>query len=432
MPARAESNSVAPQVSLTGRVEAIENWAFVDAQASVSQTFQSPFGAQPGSLVNATQNRYTQQAYGFSPYIRGVFGSSNVSYQLRDDNYWAVASSFGNSSPNIPTTYSNNLSGSMSSPVNPWGWTLSYSRTYYDNGVSSDSTTYNNVAASIPYQIDPQLQVSARGGYQFYKFEAPSLQSINYGFGIQWSPTDRTQVGGFLEHQFFGASYSAQISHRLPNAAISASASRGLSSYPQLALTIPAGATVAQILNAAFTTRIPDPAERATAISQFLAQTGLPPTLATPVNYYATTLSLQQSASVSLVLVGVFNSISFSLYHSQNEAITGTGSELPPALEANQNNTQTGGGISYSHRLTSFTNIGASASYSKSTVNSDTGPFAGSRSNNGNVSMNLSTNFGPKTSGSTGIGYSRSTFPGNLNAGSTASYNLFAGISHTF
>ena len=82
-------------------------------------------------------------------------------------------------------------------------------------------------------------------------------------------------MGGFWEHRFFGSSYSAQVSHRLPNAALSANFSRGLNSYPQLALAIPAGATVAQFLDAAFTTRIPDPAERALAVEQFLARTGI-------------------------------------------------------------------------------------------------------------------------------------------------------------
>ena len=68
----------------------------------------------------------------------------------------------------------------------------------------------------------------------------------------------------------------------------SAPTSRAASrSYPQLALAIPAGTTVTQFLDAAFTTRIPDPAERALAVEQFLARTGLPPTLASPVNFYA-------------------------------------------------------------------------------------------------------------------------------------------------
>ena len=66
-----ENNSFAPTVNLTGTLEAIEKFAYLEARANVSQTFISPFGAQPADLVNATQNRYTQQTYEVSPYIQG-------------------------------------------------------------------------------------------------------------------------------------------------------------------------------------------------------------------------------------------------------------------------------------------------------------------------------------------------------------------------
>jgi uncharacterized protein (PEP-CTERM system associated) len=438
-----ENNSFAPSVNLAGTLEAIEKFAYLDAQAFVSQTFSSPFSAQPANLVNATQNRYTQQTYSVSPYIRGVFGSSNVSYQLRDDNFWTFASGFGNSSTNVPNTYSNNLNALLSSPANPWGWTLSYSRTYYNNGitivdrVANDSTTdaattYNNLLATLDYQIDPQLLLSLRAGYQSYTFAAPSLQEGSYGIGIQWSPTDRTHVGGFWDHTFYGSSYSVQISHRLPNAALSANLSRGVSSFPELAVAIPAGAAVAQFLNAAFTTRIQDPAERAQAVEQFLARTQLPPTLASPVNYYATSLTLQEAANLSLVLVGTRNSVGLSVFYLKNEAISGQGNVLPPALQFGQNNTQTGVGVNYSFSLSPLTNVGASASYSMTTVDTSTGPFANARSNNANANVNLGTRFGPKTSGSAGVGYSWYGAPGGVITGNTSALNVFATVSHTF
>ncbi len=430
-----------PQVSLAGTLEAIEKFAYVDAQAYVSQTFQSPFGAQPGNLVNATQNRYTQQTYSVSPYIKGVLPSSGVSYQVRDDNYWTVASNFGGNSTSVPNTYSNNFGASMNSPVNPWGWTLNYSRSYYDNGLASNinnvdaSTTYNNFLGTIVYQIDPQLQISLRGGYQSYQFAAPTVESARYGIGAQWSPTDRTQVSGFLDHTFFGSSYSLQISHRLPNAALSANASRGINSYPQLALAIPAGATVNQFLNAAFETRIPDPAERAQAIDQFLARTQLAPTLASPVNFYATSLTLQEAANVSLVLIGLRNSVGLSVFYLKSEAVSGQGNVLPPALQFGQNNTQTGAGITYSFSLSSMTNLGANATYSTTTTDTPTGPFANAKSKNFNTNVSANTRFGPKTTGSAGIGYSWSDTPGSSIAGNTSSIsslNVFATVSHTF
>ena len=267
-----QNNSIAPYVNLTGRVEAIEKFAFVEASANIATSFLSPFGPQPASLVNATDNRYLSQTYTVSPYIQGVLGSTNISYQVRDDNYWTVASSFGNSSNKVPNTYANHLSAYMNSGTNPFGWRLEYDRLFYDNGiqignggsiVDPGNYTLQTARLIVPYQIDPQLQVSGRIGYEKNQFPTTSNQGTIYGAGVQWNPTERTQMGGFWEHQFFGSSFSWQISHRLPNAAISASFVRGLTSYPQLALAIPAGTTVTQFLDAAFTTRIPDPVERA-------------------------------------------------------------------------------------------------------------------------------------------------------------------------
>jgi len=430
-----QNNSFAPTVNLTGNLEAIEKFLFVDAQANISQTFYSPFGPQPGNLVNATANRYTSQVYSVSPYVKGRVGGTNVSYQLRDDNIWSIASQFGDSSIEAPNTYLNRLYGSLDSPAAPWGWTIDYTGTRY---APSGQDIYGSYTIQIgrgivSYQFNPQLQLSARGGYESNRFPFTSSEGPTYGVGGQWYPTDRTQVSGFWEHRFFGSSYSAQFSHRLPRTSMTASFSRGLNTYPQNALSIPAGANVASFVDAAFTTRIPDPAERALAVQQFLAQSGLPPTLASPVNIFAANIQLQDSASASLVLIGVRNSLAFNVYYLKSQAISGTGSVLPPVLQFGQNNTQTGGGVSLSHRLSGLTNLTASATYSTTTSNTTEGLFADARSNNGYVSLDLGHQLGPKTNVSTGVNYTRFVPRGGANATTTSSsVNLYAGINHTF
>ena len=303
--------------------------------------------------MNATQNRYTQQTYRVSPYIKGVFGSSNVSYQLRDDNIGRSPASFGDSSTNVPEHLLNSLSASMSSPVDPWGWTLSYSRSYYDNGSRSDattdadsSTTFHNLLATLPYQIDPQLQVSAARRVPVLQVCGAELQEGTYGVGVQWNPTDRTQVGGFWEHSSSARRTRCRSATGCPmprSARISRVASAPFPSSPwpfRRAPTSPSSWTPHS--RPAF--RIP--AERAQAVEQFLARTGLPPTLASPVNFYATNLTLQETAN------GVAGPdrdcairLALQVFYMKSEAISGTGQVLPPALQFGQNNTQTGGGV---------------------------------------------------------------------------------------
>jgi uncharacterized protein (PEP-CTERM system associated) len=283
------------------------------------------------------------------------------------------------------------------------------------------------------YQVDPQLSLSLRSGYERDKFSsAPSEQGSIYGAGMNWRPTERTSVNGFWEHHFFGSAYSAQVSHRLPNIALSASVTRGLTSFPQLAFQIPGSVTVAQFLDAAFTTRIPDPVERAQAVAQFLAQTGLPPLLITPLNFYTAQISLQQTASLSAVWIGKLNTIGFTVFNAKSEAIAGTESALPAALQFATNNTQTGGGVNYSHRLSGFTNFVASATYVRTTPNGNDDTANNARSNNFNAFLGLSRQFTPKTNGSVGVTYFVSDTPGSSNIPTSSTVGVYASITHTF
>ena len=439
-----QSNSFAPSVSLTAKLEAIEKFFFVDASAYVSESFITPFGPQPANPTVPTNNRYISQSYSVSPYIQGVI-APNISYSLRDDNVWTPSASYGNSSAKTPTTYYNNLNGEMSSQIGyGGGWTLQYQRQAYDNGVDVTGTYIIQVARAIGYYaVDPQVTLSLRGGYERDSFPAltgsdgallPSQdnQGTIYGAGISWRPTDRTLLDGYWEHRFFGSSYNWQLTHRLPNIALSANFTRGLSSYPQLALAIPAGVTVAQFLDAAFTTRIPDPAQRAAAVAQFLAQTGLPPTLASPLNFYATTITLQQSESLSAVWVGKLNTVGFTLFNSKSEGVSGSGSVLPPSFQFGANNTQTGGGVTYSHRLSGFTNLVAALTYARTTPNGNDDSVNNARTSNFNALVGLSTQFTPKTSGSVGLSYFTFDSPGSSSIGNQSTVSVYASITHSF
>jgi uncharacterized protein (PEP-CTERM system associated) len=438
-----QGNRFAPSVALTANLEAIEKFFFIDATANVSETFVTPFGPQPSNLTVQTNNRYISQTYSVSPYIQGVL-APNISYTLRDDNTWTPSASYGGSSAKTPTTYLNNLNGQMSSVVGyGGGWTLQYSRQTYDNGIDTGTYVIQVGRAIASYAVDPQVTLSLRGGYESDRFPAlngdngallPSSSNagVIYGGGINWRASERTLVNGYWEHRFFGSSYNWQVSHRLPNIALSANFARGLSTFPQLALTIPAGITVAQFLDAAFTTRIPDPAQRAAAVAQFLAQSGLPPTLASPLNFYAQSITLQQTASLSAVWAGIRNALGFTLFNSRTDEISGTGSALPPVVQFGASNTQTGGGVNYSHRLSGFTNLVASAIYARTKPNITESTPGNVRSNNFNTFVSLNTQFTPKTSGSIGLSYFTFDTPGASNNGSTSTMSVYATVSHTF
>jgi uncharacterized protein (PEP-CTERM system associated) len=428
------SNTFAPGAAVTAHLEAIDRFLFVDATANVTQTYLSPFGAQPGNAAIPTANRYTSESYSVSPYIQGVI-YPNISYSLRDDNVWTRSQSFGDSAATVPGTYWNSLNGQISSGAGQWGWRLEYSGQYYDNGLATGTYTVQVGRAIVSYSVDPQLEVSGRAGYESDRFPSASTlgastQGPIYGVGAHWRPTDRTDINGYWEHHYYGSSYSWQLTHRLPNVALSANFARGLSSYPQLALVIPAGVTVTQFLDAAFATRIPDPVQRAEAVALFLAQTGLPPTLASPLNVYASTITLQTTATLYGVWVGAVNSVGFSIFRVESEQVSGTGSALPPAFQFGSNYVETGAGVTYSHRLSALTNLVASATYTRTVPNSTDSTLSGVETKNLNTYLSLVKNFSPKTTGSVGVSYFLTQTPGISGRPSTLS--VFASIYHTF
>jgi hypothetical protein len=79
-----------------------------------------------------------------------------------------------------------------------------------------------------------------------------------------------------------------------------------------------------------------------------------------------------------------------------------------------------------------MTSLTASASYSRTTSNTNSGAFENARTNNGYLSLGLGTSLGPRTTASFGVNYSRFQPDGDVGFTSTSSYNVVAGINHTF
>ena len=224
--------------------------------------------------------------------------------------------------------------------------------------------------AILSHQIDPQLQVSGRIGYEDDQFLVTSSARHVYGAGFQWNPSDRTQFGGFWEERFFGSSYAVSVRTTGCRTRRSVPARRAVSAairrwrWP-FRPARPSSSFSMRRLPRAF--RIPPSAR--SAIEQFLARTGLPPTLTAPVNIYGTQITLQDAQNISLRAARRAQRLTFIAVQLKSEAIAGTGDVLPPALQFGQNdNTQTGAGVGYSHQLPRLTNFAASASYSRTRV----------------------------------------------------------------
>src|SRR5262245_48884016 len=413
-----------PQANILGRIEAVERFFFIEGAISINQTYLSPFGPQPAGNIGVTNNRYTSYAYRLSPYIQGVF-PGGVTYFVRNDNIWSNLSGTTSGTPGFAGSYVTQWLGRLDSPIRTFGWTLEGISSYTKFGNQSQGLSNQIVRAFLRWRPDPQLRLDAIGGYEWNNYFRESANVV-YGAGGEWRPTDRTTVAGQWEERFFGSSYFARFDHRNPYTAFNINASRNITTYPQQLFSAPAGGNVAALVNNAFMTRIPDPAQRAAAVQDFLTASGLPAVLTGPLNYYVQQVILYEQQSATFTILGLRNSLAFTVFHLKQQVIGGgTGAPLPAPFGAFTNSTQKGGAISYSHRITALTSFNASATRIESTA---LAPFSG-QSTSTYFSASVNTQLSPKTTGFTGVSYS--IFDSNVTNDYTT-FTAFVGLNHRF
>ncbi|HXR57580.1 MAG TPA: TIGR03016 family PEP-CTERM system-associated outer membrane protein [Casimicrobiaceae bacterium] len=359
-----QNNTVQPVADVRGVAELVERLFYVETVLSVSQQYFSPFGPQPTDLVNATSNRYTAQSYRVSPVLKGD-GPGGLSYQVRDDNIWADQS---NTSFAAQRSYTNELDGKLTQEARPVGWQLEYDRA--DTKFTDVTALRSEIErASALFRQDATLEWSIDAGYETNNYAGPSNSAPIYGIGVRWRPTDRTTAEANYEHRFFGGSYHVTLDHRTPLTVWSLRASRDITTYPQQLAALTGGEDVSGLLNRLFASRLTDPAQRQVFVDQFIRERGLPSALAGPLALFSEQVTLQQIVEARVGLVGARNSVFGTLYRSRSEAVSNSQTVLSDLLLAQQNNTQTGGNVVWTQRLTPLYTLSTRLDYTRTVEN---------------------------------------------------------------
>lgn len=350
------NNSVYPSLNLVGDVGFFDGIFHVEGAVDVSQQFFTPFGAQPQDFATSTDNRYRTTTYRVSPYLQGVT-SGNIAYELRNNNVWSNLSGAPIDTDN--SRYTQWLAKAESAGTGNVGWRASYD--YTDVTFDNEGSLKTQIARIAPfYAVTSQFRVEAIGGYEKNEGTVTDYSGAVYGVGFRWTPTERTNVVGNWEHRFFGSSYLFSFDHRTPLTVWNVAVSRNVTTYPQQLAALQGGTDVVGYVNNLYLSSIPDPIARQQAVQQFMRERGLPDTLLSPVTLYSQQILLQQQQTASLGLIGARNTIFFSVYNLRSEPITASGIALPPLLSQGNDNTQTGGNIVWTNRLTQAVNLVAS------------------------------------------------------------------------
>lgn len=420
-----QRDRVLPNGSLALTLEAIERRLFIEAAVAARQEQVDPFGVRPEGF--STVNNRTAVQYRLSPYLEGQF-SPTIRYRLRSDNTYTRTHPADTAATDTDG-YLGRQVAELERVPRPLGWRLSYERTdrRLDDPASSRETL-QVARLALRWQVTEQLALGLRGGYETNDFLALEYEDDRFiGGEIEWRPTERTLLRGYVEDRVFGTGWSASFSHRMPWLAWDLTTDRGLFSAQEVLLLAPAGTDVAALLGALLTTRIPDPVQRDAAVQDLIQRGRLPAAFGRDTNIYAERVSLLTSLRGSIALVGLRNSLTLSGFRARTEdlATLGLAPSLGPLASAT-NNEQRGVGLTYALTVTSVDVLSLGGTRSTTT---GLGALAGEQTRQSAATLRWTRRAGPRTGLFAGARYQ--VVDSNV-SGDSDETAVFAGFTHRF
>lgn len=305
-------DSILGRQRLSGNVTAsiAGDWLWVDAAGQIANTFADLFGplsSDPNvSFVNSAQVR----SFSVSPYVRsrlGGFVDATLRYGLQ----------FNDASRNVPeqskinNTFSANLSGAQSDGQN-WNW--SWGGEYQVRKFGNVNVERKFSSGSIFWVPTPSVRLSGTAAFdQIDGLIARNgdRQGLGGGFGLDWSPLDRTNISFQALRRYYGNSGQASISHSSSWIVFSANYSKGVSgSVDSSIFSIDPGSVFSRGLITA------NPVYLSLIAQNLRLGYGIP----YAAGIIEDTYIQQQQAGASLGLVGIRNSLTFNAYASQRDS----------------------------------------------------------------------------------------------------------------
>jgi uncharacterized protein (PEP-CTERM system associated) len=397
-----ENNQVFQRGNAVGTAELAKQLLFFDAGASVNQYNVSLQGPITTSNVNTTGNRSTVRNYFASPYLQRDFGAD---FKAEARFTYSVVNSDDTSLLDNSVADRVNLRLASGPAYKVLTWDLAYSKETIDYETQGDTDIeVSNLNAR--WLITPTVGLLAQGGYEYYKSGLiPPTEGPSWSAGLEWAPSPRTRLAATAGQRFYGNAYSFDFRHRARLTTWSAGYSQNVTTT-RSNFFIPATTSTAGYLDTLFSQRFPDPVARQKAVEEFIARTGLPPSLSDPINVFTTQLFLEKRLNASAGILGVRNVLIANVFKQTREGLAGE-LVLPTAPNAS---IQTGTSLLWNWRMTAQNAWNLGAAYSRNET-----PNTGEIANLTYVGMGLTRQFQPRLSGSLNYRFQRndSNFSGS-------------------
>ena len=333
-------------------VEAVDNWLFVDASANITQQNRSAFNIAAATDTSGPNgNRAETATKQISPYVRGRLADI-ATYQLR-----VVGTDIRSDDVALPDTKARQWNGFIKNQraTAGFGWSVD------GNALSFRNKTVGKlhderIRGLISFEIDPQLHVSAIAGHEVTNFAGvQNDRATTSGFGLEWSPSARTQFAAVKEKRFFGDSHSVSLSHRTALTAWKISSNRDLDALSGQLTSTGAGST-AGLLADLLASAIPDPIAREAAVRQKLEASGIPAGSALSGGFATGRAYLSRRDEASVILLGTNDTVTLTLSRRDQRGfgpIVGAADSFSLSNDIRQQ----GVNLNWSHRLSMYSSL---------------------------------------------------------------------------
>ena len=385
-----EDNQVFNRGNALGVAELAKQLLFFEAGASVDQYDVSPRGPVTTNNVNVTGNRATVENYFASPYIRRV--GANIQAEARFTYSWVRS----NDSPELSNSEADriNLRLANGPAFKALTWDLAYTRENIHYDETSQDTDIEVISANARRLITYTVGLTAQAGYEYYKrgVIVPESEGNSWSAGLDWTPSPRTRLAAAGGQRFYGHHYLFDFKHRTRLTAWSASYSEDVTTT-RSEFFIPATTSTGGYLDTLYSSRFPDPVERQKVVEEFIARTGLPASLDSPVNFFTTQLFIAKRWQASTGILGARNVLIANVFGEDREVLAGD-LLFPNAPNATK---QTGTSLVWNWRMTVQTTLNLNGAYSRIET-----PFTGQIDRHTRAGLVLARQFQPRLSGSLG------------------------------
>ncbi len=344
-----------------GSVVAVENFAFVDLSAAITQQSVSGLGTQsPGGLFS-NANQSETSTYRISPYLRGSLAGV-ADYETR----YSFASTRSQSAGASDVTSKDlllSLKGRPSASRLGWSVQAAQQSAGYSLGRTTES---DSLTGSLSYAFNPQVVVTASAGQEGNNYSTLEKErTFTSGQGIQWTPSPNASFSASRQTRQFGQSHNINLAYRTARTAWSFTDSQDVTNTPSQSNLGSLG-PIYDLYFTQFASVEPDPVKRAVLVNTFLQVNGINPNAIVVSNFLTSAVSLQRRQELSFTLLGVRDSITFVASRTETSRLD----TLSTAIDDLSNSTavrQTGLSVSYAHRLTPDTSMNVTGLHQHST-----------------------------------------------------------------